>query len=201
VCETTNKDLLLSANTQLALGYLFGSFFYGKKMNTQEIWKAVADSNGIYHISSYGRVKSLKFGKEVMLKSNSVRGYLAVTIYLETGKRTTKTIHKLVANAFIENPYNKREVNHIDGDKLNNNVSNLEWMTRKENAQHGWDTGLFEKARLSISKPVIDILTNKKYPSLKSACQETLENYRTNKSRIYFKSPRQRFFYITDGNR
>lgn len=166
-------------------------------MNTQEeIWKPVAECNGEYYVSSWGRVKSLKFGKEVMLKSALVNGYLAVTIYFKKGKRTTKTIHKLVANAFIENPYNKREVNHIDGDKLNNNVSNLEWMTRKENAQHGWDTGLFEKARLSISKPVIDILTNKKYPSLKSACQETLENYRTNKSRIYFKSSRQRFFYL-----
>lgn len=114
-------------------------------------------------------------------------------------------VHRLVALAFIPNPQNKSQVNHCDGDKSNNAVWNLEWVTASENHKHGWDTGLFESKRIAlikaISKPVIDIVTGKKYESLKFACEDINEPYSRHGSRILNKSKLQRFFYITDGNR
>ena len=167
-------------------------------MKTQiEEWKAIAECNGEYYVSNYGKVKSLKKGKEIILKDSLTGdGYRGVTLHLKEGIRKSRSIHKLVALAFITNEENKKEVNHIDGNKINNHFTNLEWVTRSENAQHGWRTGLFEGTRLSRSKAVIDIKTNKKYVSLKSACDDTSENYRANKSRIFFKSKLQRFFYL-----
>lgn len=169
--------------------------FLCKKMNTQqENWKAVADSNGIYYISSHGRVKSFKFGKERILKPGLVgklgNRYLAVFI-----KKSIK-VHRLVALAFVPNMDNKPQVNHIDGNKLNNSANNLEWATARENIKHAWDTGLNESKRLAISKPVIDIVTNKKYSSLIAACMEINEPYNLHKLRNFKKSKRQRFFYI-----
>jgi hypothetical protein len=107
-------------------------------------------------------------------------------------------VHRLVALAFIPNPENKPSVNHKDGNKLNNNVDNLEWMTQQENVQHAWDTGLNESHRLSISKPVIDVATGKKYQSLKLACDEICENYQMHKQRIIKRLKVQRFFYINN---
>ena len=182
-------------------------FFYAEKMNTQEEeWKAIAECNGQYYVSSYGRVKSFKFGKERILKER-MQGtglkYPVVSLCIRLTIHQFK-IHKLVALAFIPNPDNKPQVNHKDGNKTNNHIDNLEWVTHQENVQHAWDTGLFEGKRLAISKavskakskPVIDIVTSKKYDSLKLACLESGENYWTQASRIFHNSKRQRFFYL-----
>ena len=179
-------------------------FFYAEKMNTQqEIWKVIAECNGTYYVSSWGQVKSYKYGKERILKPGLIgNGYPAVDI-CTNGKRKMHRIHRLVAVAFIPNPDNKPQINHKDGDKLNNHVSNLEWMTNQENQQHGWDTGLFESKRLAIgkahSKPVIDIATGNKYDSLKSACEDVGESYIGHRKRTQRSSKLQRFFYI-NGN-
>ena len=175
-------------------------------MNTQqEIWKAVADSNGEYHISSHGRVKSYKCGKERILKPSLIgNGYPAINIWQNTKKSKCRTIHKLVALAFIPKPDNKTQVNHKDGNKLNNHIDNLEWVTQQENIQHAWDNGLYENKRLAIasanrkarSKPVVDIVTGNKYDSLKLACQDIDDCYNKHLSRIFLKSKRQRFFYL-----
>jgi hypothetical protein len=176
-----------------------------EKNNTQEEWKAIAECNGEYYVSNHGRVKSLKFGKERILKPTVVgNGYLAVDICILNKKRTMRTIHRLVALSFISNEKGKTDVNHKDGNKLNNLVENLEWMTRKENIQHAWDSGLFESTRLAISKavskakskPVVDIITGKKYDSLKLACLDINETYRCHNLRIFQKSKLQRFFYL-----
>jgi hypothetical protein len=163
-----------------------------------EQWKAIAECNGEYYISDHGRVKSYKFGKERILKER-MQGpglkYPVISLNIKSKVYQVK-IHKLVALAFVENPHNKPQVNHIDGNKLNNHYTNLEWVTQKENLQHAWSTGLFESKRLAISKPVIDILTNKKYTSLKQACIDINENYQKHASRKYTKSKHQRFFQL-----
>ena len=80
------------------------------------------------------------------------RGYYTVAIY-ENGVRKFKKVHRLVAEAFIPNPENKSQVNHIDGNKLNNDVSNLEWATNSENQKHAYKVGL-QKIRRGKSSPM-----------------------------------------------
>lgn len=103
----------------------------------EEIWKDIAGWEGSYQISTYGRVKSLKYGKERILKpSKNSSGYLTVGLSIES-RTFSKAIHRLVAIAFVPNPDNKLQVNHKDENKLNNNVNNLEWVTAKENSNYG----------------------------------------------------------------
>lgn len=102
-----------------------------------------------YLITSHGRVFSLKYGKMRELKQKIDRyGYMQVCLR-KNGKVHSKTVHRLVAKAFIPNPENKNEINHIDENKTNNHVSNLEWMTHKENCNHGTRN---ERAGKAISK-------------------------------------------------
>lgn len=105
-----------------------------------EIWKDIKGFEGIYKISNYGRVKSLKRFKKrkedkILSPQIGKRGYYTISLW-NNQKGTTKTIHRLIAEHFIKNNKNKREVNHKDGNKLNNNISNLEWVTPKENSVH-----------------------------------------------------------------
>ena len=143
-----------------------------------EIWKDIEGYEGLYQVSNLGRVRSLnritngKFGnrslclrKGRILKPRKISLYTGVYLS-KNGHVKNYTIHRLVAQAFIPNPQNKLEVNHIDGNKLNNKVDNLEWATRSENEQHAYRTGL-NKIRNGkdnkISKRIlqIDINTNK----------------------------------------
>ena len=107
---------------------------------TREIWKDMEGYEGLYQVSNLGRVKRLK-GKYIstqrILKLRvGTRGYLYVQL-CKKGQRKYYTIHRLVAQAFLPNPENKPQVNHIDEDKTNNIISNLEWVTAKENNHHG----------------------------------------------------------------
>ena len=138
-----------------------------------EIWEDIADYEGLYQVSSLGRVKSLgnyKSSKEKILKPFSNKdGYLNVKLCKE-GKRKQYLVHRLVAKAFIPNPENKLEVNHKDEDKTNNKVENLEWMTCKENINYGTRN---ERSRKSQSRPIygINIKTNDRieFPSTAEA--------------------------------
>jgi len=112
-----------------------------------EIWKDIKDYEGIYQVSNFGRVKSLKRtishwrGGNSVIKERILKGiisdYLVVVLYKE-GKQKTKKIHKLVAESFLNHkPCGMNlVVNHIDFNKLNNNVSNLEIVTNRENCNH-----------------------------------------------------------------
>ena len=104
-----------------------------------EIWKDIVGFNG-YEVSNLGRVRSFHKGGRI-LSPGLVSGYLQVNLYCG-GKRNQMYVHRLVAETFIPNPESKSEVNHIDGNKSNNRVENLEWATPSENAQHAHDTGL-----------------------------------------------------------
>ena len=105
-----------------------------------ETWKEVPETNGEYFISNYGSVLSLKWNKRKILKNTITHyGYYQVVL---NGK--PYRVHRLVAIAFINNTDNKKDVNHIDGNKLNNHVSNLEWCSNKENNIHKYKTGIYK---------------------------------------------------------
>lgn len=97
------------------------------------------------------RIAITKNGKIFSLKSNKIlktsifpNGYEVLCLMFQKPKRHTKTlyVHRLVAETFIDNPMNKKTINHIDGNKLNNNINNLEWNTQSENNKHAYDTKL-----------------------------------------------------------
>jgi len=104
----------------------------------EEIWKPVVGYEGLYEISNLGKVKSLKYGKERILKSSKNKvGYLMVSLFKD-GKHKIYKVHRLVASAFIpNNDLFKTEVNHKDENKENNNIENLEWCTHKYNINYG----------------------------------------------------------------
>lgn len=111
----------------------------------QVIWKDIKGYEGRYMVSNHGEILSTKFngkGKSRILKQNDKgRGYLSVSLYKDK-KVKPRTVHRIVAETFIPNPNNLPQINHIDGNKKNNNINNLEWCTAKENVQHAWKNGL-----------------------------------------------------------
>lgn len=109
----------------------------------KEIWKDIF--GGKYQISSLGNIRSLNYHREKRIKELSKlkmpNGYTTVKLCVD-GEVKRYSIHRLVANTFIPNPKNKPQVNHIDGNKQNNNVDNLEWCTKSENQIHAVRNGL-----------------------------------------------------------
>ena len=114
----------------------------------KEIWKDIKGYEGYYQVSNLGRVKSLfrqvkhsqgnvRNHYERILKNNyDGNGYASVGLY-KNAKAKKVHVHRLVMLAFEENPHNKPEVNHLDENKKNNRLDNLEWVTKKENENHG----------------------------------------------------------------
>lgn len=103
----------------------------------EEQWKVIEGFEGIYEISNLGRLKSFKKDKMgyILSNKNSKGNYLSVVLEYKNKKRCAK-MHRLVAEAFIPNPYNFPQVNHIDMNRQNNRTDNLEWCTRKYNIHH-----------------------------------------------------------------
>ncbi|MDT2485744.1 MULTISPECIES: NUMOD4 domain-containing protein [Enterococcus] len=131
----------------------------------KEIWKDISGYEGLYQVSTFGRVKSIR--KNLILsQSNGTCGYRMVNLYVDK-KQSKKLVHRLVAQTFIENPLEKEQVNHIDGNKNNNNLSNLEWSTRSENVKHAYLIGIkepTEKVRAAAQKlhAIPILVTNRK---------------------------------------
>jgi len=121
-----------------------------------EVWKSIKGYEGFYEVSTLGNVKSLdrkiifsdgriRFFKGKFLNPAKTKtGYLFIGLK-KSGSIKQMYLHRIVAESFIFNKELKETVNHIDGNKQNNNLINLEWNTRKENTQHAYDTGLIKK--------------------------------------------------------
>lgn len=139
-----------------------------------ETWKEIEITNGDYSVSEYGKVRSndhyvnhisgrRKVKGRILSLGNHSQGYKSAPI----GKIGHKLVHRLVAIAFIPNPDNLEFVNHKDGDKHNNHVSNLEWCTRQYNEKHAFSTGLKNSTGSSntmsklIEENIIEIRQNK----------------------------------------
>jgi hypothetical protein len=111
-----------------------------------EIWKDIPNYSGEYRISSLGNVVSLprkgtSKTPKMLIRKNDTSGYPAVCL-CHGGRKSRKAVHRILAEVFIPNPNDKPEVNHIDGNKCNYALDNLEWVTKKENIQHAVSTGL-----------------------------------------------------------
>lgn len=107
----------------------------------QEVWKDIEGYEGLYQVSNLGRIKSLCREGCFLGVFYNRKGYARCRLYKD-GKGRNFRVHRLVAMTFIPNPDNKPEVNHIDGNKRNNCVTNLEWVTSSENHVHAYVTGL-----------------------------------------------------------
>lgn len=104
------------------------------------IWKTIEGTNGEYQVSDTGLVKTTKTGR-ILRPAIDARGYERVCLFKMDRDRRYK-VHRLVAMAFIPNLNNLPQINHIDGNKRNNNVSNLEWVTNRDNVIHAKEHGL-----------------------------------------------------------
>lgn len=134
-----------------------------------EIWKDIKGYEGEYQISNRGRIKSIRyiakynrFIEKVMKPGDNGRGYLTTMIGRKGNVKTVK-IHRLVAETFVPNPNDLSEVNHIDGNKQNNNVENLEWVSHQENMIHAHKTGL-TKDESKLSRYEIDFMRKNYIP-------------------------------------
>ena len=136
-----------------------------KQLNLPQLieWADILGYEGLYSVSTDGQVYTYKYKK--VLKPRSKKGYLNVSLS-KNKKRKEFKIHRLVAMSFIPNPENKEQVNHIDGDKSNNKVTNLEWVTQSENITHSYSLGLHSTTK----KPYK--MTNDKISLLKSMLKE-----------------------------
>ena len=146
-------------------------------MGESEIRKEINGFEG-YYISDIGKVYN-KENKELCQWIDNV-GYKQVNVRKDK-KKYYKRVHRLVAEAFIPNPDNLPQVNHKDGDKTNNKVSNLEWISNKDNTQHGYDNGLYTTKHRCIGVIAIskEDGTKKEFSSIRSMCEELNLNRKT----------------------
>jgi hypothetical protein len=108
----------------------------------QEQWKPIPMTGGKYEVSNHGRARTNNQRPGLLTLTKQKSGYRYVMVTQTNGKPKNWRVHRLVAMLFIPNPSGLTEVNHIDGNKDNNHVSNLEWCTRSHNVKHSFDTGL-----------------------------------------------------------
>jgi len=165
-----------------------------------EKWELVKGFEGFYEISNFGRVKSLdriiksknqhgecftKIKQKILSPGINNHGYCNVVLQ-NNGYKKTLTIHQLVAIAFIPNPENKPQVNHIDGDKTNNNDWNLEWSTNSENQLHSYNvlkTKPSNGNRKLLDSEISEI--RNLYNTNKCTRKELQEKYSMSKSTIH----------------
>lgn len=136
----------------------------------QEIWRDIVGYEGLYQVSNLGNVKLLKRtfspnGGTRVIENKIMKNYINRDGYIKVqltnnGKQKTISIHRLVAQSFVKNEFEYNEVNHIDGDKSNNNIENLEWSNRSQNIKHAILNNLFsvrKRGNHNMAKIVINL--------------------------------------------
>ena len=161
----------------------------------KEIWKNIEGYEGIYQVSSFGRLKSLKRksvpNDRILNGTVDKDGYKRVKLKCLHKKEKKMAAHRLVALAFILNPFKKAEVNHINGIKDDNRSVNLEWCTGKENNMHALQTGLVHcKLNAKQVANIRNIYLNKEMKQVEIAkmfnvAKSTISQIVNNKSRKY----------------
>ena len=150
----------------------------------EEEWKPAKNYEGLYEVSNEGRVKRVERRltcsngtvyhlKEKVLSSkpNKYSGYVSVNLS-KNGIKTTHSVHRLVAEVFVDNPHNNNVVNHIDENRANNNAENLEWLTHGQNLAHN---GAFLKGREKIKKKVFQYTRDGELVRIYNYAKEVLE--------------------------
>ena len=147
-----------------------------------EIWKSVVGYEGKYEVSNFGRVKSLerwsgtqfyKRDKLLGLYTNKRNGYVYVWLNKD-GKGKNFRVHKLVAKSFLNNHYNYPDINHIDGNKTNNRVDNLEFCTKKYNVNHYLKSRNLDERNAKINSEYIRGISKKELAGKYNLCCETI---------------------------
>lgn len=168
----------------------------------QEEWKDIVGYEGIYRVSNQGKVLSLNYGpkgknhfinnsERVMRQTKSNCGYLQVMLYKD-GKPKVKYVHRLVAEAFIEKVDGMNQVNHKDGDKTNNSVENLEWVSARQNTRHAINAGLRPVNQIigkhgtdnPLTRTVIQCDTNGNVVKIWESCEAAAKYYSTSRNSI-----------------
>lgn len=184
----------------------------------KEIWKDIKDYEGSYQCSSFGRVRSLdryieeRSGKKQFRKGQIIKARLNKNGYLQlalnkNSKRKMKYVHILIAETFLENHEKLETVNHKDGNKLNNNVDNLEWSSYSDNNQHAYDELHRPATREGASpKPVYIIDTYNNNIIQFDSIRETVDNIGLSHTQInrYIHSDKKwkgRYIFETDSNK
>jgi hypothetical protein len=154
-----------------------------------ECWKPVVGYEGLYEVSDGGEVRgkdreiktNIRFNKKRIIKGKilkkrvGTKGYFSVDLCKE-GKVSKTNIHRIVAEAFIPNPEHKKVVNHINGNKQDNRVSNLEWVTYQENHWHARNTGLLTEIGQHNNKTILCVETGKTFKNSTKAAEWLIEN-------------------------
>ena len=157
----------------------------------EEIWKDVVGYEGLYKISNHGIVLSDRGKKRILKQNVSARGYWEVKL-CKGGKPSTKTTHRLLALAFIPNENNYPCINHIDGNKLNMELSNLEWCTHEYNMRHAFKNSLIVRRSSQYDKlrrKILDTSNGNVYCQLKDVC--TVSGIKFNTLRSYLLGTRR----------
>lgn len=134
-----------------------------------EYWRFIKDCKsryGRYRVSNLGRVKN-GLGNESKPHKHK-KGYVLISLTYD-GKEKRRQLHRLVALAWIPNPDNLPQVNHKDGDKKNNRVSNLEWCTNLQNMQHAWSTGLMSNVTGGIPPVTYGLIPDEHVREIRNA--------------------------------
>ena len=133
-----------------------------------EKWTTIQEASN-YEVSTYGNIRN-KTTQKILKGRLTKSGYLQVSLKIdETNKFSNRYIHRLVAIYWIDNPEDKREVNHKDGNKENNNINNLEWVTSSENQKHRHSIGINKTSNRRVGKFTKDGELVAEYNSIQEA--------------------------------